>query len=110
MKIVLILLTAVTLSTKAAQLVSTNSPPSVTCPTNTTAECGTLFTAVAIVSDPDGDAVTVVWSVNGLSLQTNTVAAGVSSANLSFQAILPLGTNVVTVTATDSVGNSTSCS
>ena len=109
MKMSFIILLAAALSTQAQ---ITNSPPSVTCPTNTSAECGTLSILTAAVSDADGDALTVVWSVNGAALQTNAVAGSDSLAgtNVSLAAILPLGTNVVAVTATDSSTNSAACS
>lgn len=91
-------------------LVVTNTPPSITCATNTTSECGTATTLAATVSDSDGDALTVVWSVNGTPIQTNAVAGSTNSSSVSFTAILPLGTNSVSVSATDSAGNSASCS
>ncbi len=89
----------------------TSSPPSVTCVTNTTAECGTRSVLTAAVSDADGDALRVVWSVDGAPTQTNDVAGSVSAAgtNVSFSAILALGTNVVAVTVTDSSTNSVAC-
>jgi hypothetical protein len=108
MKVSFIILVAAALSTHAQ---ITNSPPSITCLTNTTAGCGTSVLTAA-VSDADGDALTVVWSVDGAAMQTNAVAGGDSLAgtNVSFAVILPLGTNVVAVTATDSSTNSAACS
>ena len=87
-----------------------NTPPSITCATNTTAQCATATTLAAMVSDADGDALTVVWSVNGLAMQTNAVAGSTNMTSVSFTAILPLGSNSVAVTATDSATNSASCS
>ena len=46
-----------------------NQPSTVTCPTNATIECGTELKAT--VHDPDGDALAVVWSVDGTDVQTN---------------------------------------
>lgn len=86
--------------------------PSITCPTNSTAECGTSSTVTAQVSSASGSALTVVWSLNGAAVQTNAVAAGApgASTSVSYTAVLPLGTNLVTVTATDTANNSASCS
>lgn len=100
------------LLTGLTALAAPNSPPSILCPTNTTAECATVASVSVLVSDPEGDALTVVWTVNGMAVETNTVAASSppTSTNLSFSASLPLGTNVIGVTATDSATNSTSCS
>ncbi len=88
-----------------------NHPPLVACPAPWTVECGGAATVSALVSDADGDALTVVWSVNGVALQTNTLAAGSTSTpqNSSFTAEFPLGTNAVVVTATDSAGLAADC-
>jgi hypothetical protein len=92
-------------------LVATNSPPTLVCPPASTVECGTPATLTAIVSDPDGDALMVVWTVNGTAMITNTLAAGQPgvSANVDFSVELPLGTNSVGISVTDSATNSTSC-
>jgi hypothetical protein len=89
----------------------TNEAPAVVCPAVATVECGQEFTYVASVSDGDGDAVQVVWSLNGETVQTNDIAAGVptTAADVEYVAVLPLGTNTLTVTATDSAGNVSSC-
>ena len=77
-----------------------------------TAECGTLTTVTTKVADPEGDALVVVWSVNGTAIQTNELAAGSTTAPVAvnFPAEFPLGTNYVSVVATDSEGNSSTCS
>src|ERR1043165_1509531 len=41
----------------------TNGPPTISCSASTN-ECGTPATASVLVSDPDGDPMTVVWSAN----------------------------------------------
>jgi len=84
----------------------------IACPEPVTAECGTLTTVTSKVSDPEGDAVVVVWSVNGTAIQTNELAAGSTTAptEVNFPAEFPLGTNQVSVVATDSEGNSSTCS
>lgn len=101
---------ALVVSTYAIKAQITNGPPSVTCPAASTNECGTLTTATAVVSDPDGDALTVVWSVNGVAIQTNDVPASTNSSSVTFSAHLSLGTNTVSVAATDTATNTTTCS
>ena len=96
-----------------AQLIpALNSAPLVSCPASTMVECGPPTTTTVVVSDPDGDALTVVWSLNGLVVQTNQLAGGTPgvTANVSFASVLPLGTNVVAVSVTDTSTNVTSCS
>ena len=86
--------------------------PTITCPDAQTVECGTPATVTVMVSDADGDGLTVVWTVDGLAVQTNMVPAGTppTATNVSFTAELPLGTNLVEITATDSLTNAASCS
>lgn len=89
----------------------TNTAPAIVCPADATVECGVYYTYTASVLDPDGDAVDVVWSVNGEVVQVDEVPAGGSEATeLEYTARLPLGVNTLTVTATDSEGNTSSCS
>lgn len=94
------------------QVIISNQPPSVSCPGATNVECGTPTELAATVSDPDGDALTVVWMVNGMAVETNDVPASnpPGTASVSFSELLPLGTNVVTVTVTDTAAASASCS
>ena len=89
-----------------------NAAPTVSCPPSATVECGPAANVTVVVSDPEGDALTVVWSVNGVAVKTNAVAAGTpgAAANVSYSAHLPLGTNVVAVTVTDDSGAASSCS
>jgi hypothetical protein len=110
MKQMFVLIVAGMLSTYAIKAQVVNGPPTVTCPAASTNECGTLTTATAVVSDPEGDALTVVWSVNGVAIQTNNVPASTNTSNVSFSAILSLGTNTLSVTATDTATNSAACS
>mgnify|MGYP005855940313 CR=1 FL=1 len=92
--------------------VATNSPPAVSCAPDSEIECGDAAELTVAVSDPDGDALTVIWTVNGTAMQTNTLPASDPpvAANVSFTCSLPLGTNVVGVTVIDSAAHSTSCS
>jgi serine protease len=86
--------------------------PTITCPDAQTVECGTPATVTVTVGDADGDGLTVVWTVDGVAVQTNMVPAGTppTMANVSFTAELPLGTNLVEITAIDSLTNAASCS
>lgn len=90
----------------------TNGPPTISCSATSTVECGTPATVSVLVSDPDGDPMTVVWSANGVAFKTNTVPASApgASVNLSANISLPLGTNAITVTTADTVSNTASCS
>ncbi len=94
------------------QLVPLQTTPTVTCPAPSTVECGSPATVTVQAGDADGDALTVIWSVNGTSVQTNAVPAGgpPSSGTASLSMVLPLGTNAVTVVVTDSANNTASCS
>lgn len=89
-----------------------NVAPEVACPGAATVECGPAATFSATVSDADGEPIQVVWTLNGVPVQTNNIAAGgpPTAAVVLFTASLPLGTNTLGVAATDSTGNTTSCS
>jgi hypothetical protein len=89
-----------------------NHPPTLACPDPATVECGSPATVTAQVSDPDGNALMVVWSVHGVAIQTNKLAAGSTSNSVAvpFTAHFPLGTNTVALVVTDSEGASTNCS
>lgn len=91
--------------------VSTNLPPVLACPDPAVGECGTATTLTALVSDPETDAMTVVWSVNGTAIQTNDIPAGAANPphGVLLSADLPLGTNIIGITVTDSAGNESAC-
>jgi hypothetical protein len=93
-------------------VVVSNEPPTVTCPPASTVECGAPASLSVAVFDPEGDALTVAWSVNGVVAQMNHVPASSppAVASVSFSAVLPLGTNTVGVTVTDTATNTASCS
>ncbi len=93
------------------QLIPINEAPVVVCPAPETLDCGTLATLVTLLSDPEGDALSVVWTINGTPAATNTVPArpAGSPAMDTLTETLPLGTNVVLVSVTDSAGNDVSC-
>ena len=85
----------------------TNEPPTIICAANSTNECSAASTVTVMVSGPPGVRLIVVWSLNGTSVQTNSLPPG---GDVSFTGVLPLGTNVLTITVMDPVGNSASCS
>jgi len=93
------------------QLIPINEPPVVVCPPPATNECGHASTLVTLLSDPEGDALTVVWLVNGTPAATNTVPAREAGlpAMDSFTETLPLGTNLIEVMVTDAGNNTVSC-
>ena len=91
--------------------VQTNTPPTLACPQMLTGECGAPVTVSVQVGDADGDPLTLVWLVNGVPAQTNTVPAGasVNLTNLDLSVPgLPLGTNIVAIGVTDGT-NVASC-
>jgi hypothetical protein len=85
-----------------------NQAPTLICPVAQTLECGCSHEGpfprlAATVADPDGDALTVVWSVNGIARQTNHVAAThpPKPEVVTFEGFFSPGTNIVTVWVSD---------
>ena len=91
----------------------TNAPPTLICPTSSVVQCSNKPTTLAArVSDPDGDALTVIWTVNGAPIQTNQVPASTGTnplVKVKLAAIFPLGTNIVDISVSDST-NTVTCS
>lgn len=89
-----------------------NAPPTATCGSAATVECGAPVTVTVLVSDPEGGPLTVTWAVNGTPAQTNTIPAGSPGATtpVLLTTTLPVGTNGVAVLVTDEAGNTASCS
>ncbi|HEV2437412.1 MAG TPA: choice-of-anchor Q domain-containing protein [Verrucomicrobiae bacterium] len=89
------------------------SPPVITCPEPMTVECGLGVVPMVQVFSPAGEAMTIVWSVDGMTVQTNLVVASnppVTAGVTASLGALPPGTNLVEVTVTDSSSNTASCS
>ena len=86
--------------------------PVVSCAAVSSLECGVPVQVTVNVSDPDAETLTVFWSVNGQTVQTNLVPASssVEGTNVSIIAQLPLGTNTVEVLVSDNAANTASCS
>ena len=98
------------------QLIATNNAPTVACPAASTNECdgsgGRLVALNAQVTDLDGDALTVVWTVDGAPVQTNSVPPGgaPTSATLTLIAFLTLGQHQVVVSVSDGKAAAVTCS
>lgn len=92
-----------------------NDPPTLVCPPSSIVECSNRPTTLtALVGDPDGDPLTVVWTVNGAPVQTNQVPAtsGTNApvpVNVSLSAEFPLGTNVIDISVADDASNTVTC-
>jgi hypothetical protein len=73
-------------------------------------ECGAAAELTAQVSDPEGDALAAVWTLNGTAIQTNLVSASAPGvvANISISGSFPLGTNILGIGVTAGK-NVTSC-
>lgn len=89
--------------------------PTVVCPGTVTAECagsnGTPVSLTVLVSDVESNALSVVWSVDGTSYQTNDLAEGTTGVPVAvnFTAMFGLGPHDVAITVTDSQTNSVIC-
>lgn len=84
-------------ATQSASLTLDSTPPSITCPANVTVEATCPSGAIATYTAPVG--------IDNCPGVTTTRTAGQASGS-----VFPIGTSTVTYTATDSSGNSTSCS
>lgn len=96
----------------AGQPVLSLITPTIVCPEAQTVDCDTLATVTAQVGEPDGAALTVVWGLNGTTVQTNLIPASnpPMTTNVSFTAVLPRGTNLVEIAAANSLTNTAYCS
>jgi hypothetical protein len=89
-----------------------NRPPTLACPPPCIVEClGQTTTLRVRVGDPDGDALALIWYVNGAATQTNQIPASTRPARSIVQLVaeFPLGTNRVEVVVTDGTGNEITC-
>jgi hypothetical protein len=97
-------------------LVVVNTAPTVTCPGRAMLQCagpnGTPHTLTAHVEDEDGDALEVIWKVNGVAVETDNVPAGGgggTSADVTLIRNWPLGTSNVVVEVSDGEAPVASC-
>ena len=84
--------------------------PHVACPPPAVLECGVSSQVTAQVSDPEGDAMAVVWVLNGTAIQTNSVPAAPPGTvfDVPLAGAFPLGTNILAIGVTDGA-NTASC-
>jgi hypothetical protein len=93
-----------------------NAAPTLECPAPVVRECtspeGALVDLTATVSDADGDPLTVVWTVNGVSTQTNSLPAGTNSASqeVHFIANFEVGTYQIELSVSDGTAPAVTCS
>lgn len=84
-----------------------NSPPTLVCPEATEVECtshdGTPVELVVDVADVDGDALSVVWTIDGVASPAIAVPSGGNStaASVPFNAVLGMGEHAVSVSVSD---------
>jgi hypothetical protein len=90
--------------------------PTIACSPGATLECTSTSGALAVlqttVADADGDALLVIWAINGDAVLTNIVASGITtnSVTLSLTNWFDHGTNDVSVGVTDDGTNVVMCS
>ena len=98
-----------------AQLVPSTGQPTVTCPEAGEIECtshdDTAVELVANVADSNGDALVVVWTIDGQAQPAINVPSGgaTTSAEVAFEGELELGEHTVSVAVTDGTSVSVSC-
>jgi len=93
-------------------IATTNSTPVVVCPPATNIQCGASNVISAGIADADFETLTVIWSVNGTAIQSNSVPG--SPQHLPYPPVLltnslPLGTNLVVLTVLDARTNFAQC-
>lgn len=84
------------------------SPLAISCSIPAIAECGYPWSVPVLVSSASNDALTVVWTLNGIAVQTNSELQGDLPTPIDagqWWYGLPLGTNVFEFTVTDTAGN-----
>jgi hypothetical protein len=87
------------------------SGPDIFCPPNADVECGDIHLVTVVVLHSTGDAMTVIWRLNGAAMQTNAIppTGMASSTQVSLNTDLLLGPNVIEVTVTDGAQNVELC-
>jgi uncharacterized delta-60 repeat protein len=85
--------------------------PVISCVQSSKLKCGELAELIAIVTNASGLPLTVTWSVNEQAVQTNSIPGGNpdNATAISYSGMLPIGTNVVSVSATDIYSQTATC-
>ncbi len=97
-------------------ILESNSAPTLACPTPVVRECtspeGALVDLIALVGDKDGNALTVVWTVNDVATQTNSLPAGVNGElqEVHFIANFDVGTHQIGIAVSDGNAPAVTCS
>lgn len=98
---------------RAQLILVTNTAPTLECPTPVVIECNSTNVALvaATVSDVDGNPLTVVWTVNGVSLQTNSLPAATPGVaqTVTLLAYYGVGTNQVGLSVSDGIAPAVTC-
>lgn len=92
-----------------------NSPPTVVCPAPMEVECtaddGTPVDLLVEVGDVDGDALSVVWTIDGVAEPAVTVPSGgaTTTADVALSASLGMGEHTVLVSVSDGDADPVTC-
>ncbi len=93
-----------------------NTAPTLECPASVVQECtstnGALVALVAMVNDVDGNPLRVVWTVNGVAMQTNSLP-GVLPAipqAVQFNANFEVGVYQIGLSVSDGIAPAVTCS
>ncbi len=93
--------------------VEPNLPPTIACPqpttTPATSAAGASVPLSVQVQDPNGDALTVTWNVDGANVQTTNVPASMSATTVPLTRTYAVGTHNITVTVSDGQAALVSC-
>ncbi|WP_263408516.1 Ig-like domain repeat protein [Terriglobus tenax] len=84
-------------------------PPTLSCPASVTGQYGSPVSIPLTVTDSQGHAVTVVWTLDGNVVQTDNVAASSSANNLSYSNTLSVGSHVLSIAATNTDNLTSTC-
>lgn len=89
-------------------IVGVNTAPEIDCGSPAVVECSTNTTSTSLaatVNDADGNALEVVWKINDVIAQTNSLPATTppNSNSVTLVASLPLGTNTIVVSVSDGI-------
>src|SRR6266508_656707 len=91
--------------------VENNQPPTIGCPAGFNTEYNVAAGVSVQVADPNGDALAVLWKVDGVTVRTDTVPASQNTTTLTLnQTYGSLGNHVAAVTVTDTKSASANCS